>query len=150
MDKAYRYLLLIIATVGFIWLRSGVGKLLQEKFISGMSSTLQKFAGSNPYPWYKQFLENVAIPNSEIFGQLTLWGEILTGLALVLLPLYCIFKPASRTLALLLTGGLIGGMLMNLNYWLAAGYMSPSTESVNLLMLAIEFIGLIYVLRLKT
>jgi uncharacterized membrane protein YphA (DoxX/SURF4 family) len=36
------------------------------------------------FPWYKQFLTDVVVPNSALFGNLVTWGEIMVGACLVL------------------------------------------------------------------
>lgn len=144
MDK---YLLLIILADGLIWLRSSLGKFPPEKFINGLGVVLQKFASNNPYPWYKSFLQNIAIPNSQIFGTFTFYGEILTALSVTLAAVYLLFKPAKKLILILLLAGLLGGMFLNATFWLASGWMSPSTDSLNLLMLAIQTIALVAVFK---
>ena len=142
------YLLYIFVALGLIWLKSSWGKLSGGDFVGSLGSTLTRFASQNPYPWYKDFLTSFAIPNSQVFGQLVLWGELLVALGLILIPLYLIFqKKSSRTAYLLLAVSFFGAVLLSVSFWLAAGWTSPSTESVNLLMLLIEAIGLIYSYR---
>ena len=46
---------------------------------------------------------------------------------------------------LLLAGGLVVGLFLNLNFWLAAGYTSPSTDGLNLLMMIVEALGIFYI-----
>lgn len=143
------YLLLVILANGFIWTRSSYGKLVSGKFVDGLGGTLTKFASNNPYPWYKDFLQNFAIPNSQIFGQLTMWGEVLVALSLAGGALYLMLtKKFNTAVAALLVLGLAGGMFLNGMFWLASGWTSPSSDSVNLLMFVVQLVGLAYVLRL--
>lgn len=144
-----RYLILLILVNGFLWLRSSLGKFPPEKFINNLGGTLQKFASNNPYSWYKEFLQNVAIPNSQTFGFLTFWGEFLVAISLVLGALYLLLNPKGIKLVRpILISGLLGSMFLNLIFWLAAGWTSPSTDSLNLLMLIAGLIGLVYILKL--
>lgn len=144
-------LLLIILANGLIFLKSGLGKATDEKYIGSLSGTLAKFASKNPYPFYKSFLETVAIPNSQIFATLTMLGELFTGATLVLGTMFLLLNKKNKkslvvTIALRL--GLLVGVFLNLTFWLAAGYTSASTDSLNLLMVAIGLIGLVYTSKL--
>ena len=146
--SAYNSLILILLFLGLTWLRSGWGKLTEGKFVDGLGGVLTKFASNNPFPWYKSFLQNVAIPNSKIFAYLTMWGEFLTAITVSLAALYLlVVRRRSRLVLISLGLGLLGGVFLNAIFWLAASYTSPSTDSVNLIMLAIELAGLTFVFR---
>lgn len=147
MDK---YLLLIILANGLIWLRSSYGKFTSGNFVSNLGATLEKFAGKNPYPPFKDFLENVAIPNFGIFARLTLWGELLTALTLTGVSAYILVggKTCKYSGPLLILG-LLTGMFLNAIFWMAAGYTSPSTDSLNILMFVTQGLALAAVLKLK-
>lgn len=146
--KESRYLYLIFASLGFIFLRSSYGKFSGGTFVSTLGDTLTKLASKNPYPWYKDFLLNTAIPNSNMFGVLTMWGELFSGITLVCLSLYLLVqKKSTKLIYMLLCGGFIVGAFLNLIFWLAAGYTSPSTESLNLVMFLVQVIGVFYTLQ---
>lgn len=123
------WLALVRIFFGYIWLQSGIEKLTGGGFVSGMAKTLGYFASKNPYAWQKDFLLNVATPNATLFGNLAMYGEILVGLSLLL----GVFSEI----------GLIGAIAMNLAYLFAAGWTSPSTETVNLAMAGVEFVLLL-------
>ncbi|MDO8498246.1 MAG: hypothetical protein Q7S44_00425 [bacterium] len=142
------YLLAIILAEGLLWFRSSLGKFPPEKFIGNLGGTLTRFADKNPYPWYKDFLQNTAIPNSQVFGFLTFWGEFLVALSLTLGSLYLLLKMGkSGVVKSLLVLGLLGGMFLNMTFWLASGWMSASTDSLNLFMFVVGLISLVYVLK---
>lgn len=141
------YLKLIIALNGFIWLRSSYGKFTAGNFPDNLGKTLGAFASKNPYPFYKDFLNNVAIPNSQLFGSLTLYGEAFAALTLTFLPIYLLFNPASKAIRYLLALGLLTGAFLNLIFYFAAGWTSPSTDSLNLLMFGIQIISLFAILK---
>ncbi len=123
------WLALVRIFFGFLWLQAGIEKLDSGTFVAGMGKTLAAFASKNPYGWEKDFLLNVATPNATLFGALAMYGEILVGLALL-------FGVLSQV-------GVIGGLVMNIAYLFAAGWTSPSTETVNLAMAGVSIILLL-------
>lgn len=148
MKNSNRYLLAIFMVLGFIYLRSSYGKISGGVFVSGLGETLGKMASKNPYPAFKSFLEGVAIPNSTIFGQLTMWGELFAGLTLLIGSLILFFgKNPNRWVRIVLIMGLLVGAFLNGIFWLASGYTSPSTDGLNLVMFAVQVVGIMYLVR---
>lgn len=147
-DGVSKYLYFIFGLIGFVFLKSGYGKVTEGKFVSGLTGTLEKFASQNPYPFYKSFLEGIVIPNSVVFGYLTQYGEIFAGLSLLGMSLILIFnrKPA-QWMYFLLGLGLLVGAFLNLTFWLASGWTSASTETVNFVMFGVQIVGLVYILQ---
>lgn len=145
----YYGFLLILLINGSIFLKSGYGKVSEGKFVGGLSETLTKFAGKNPYPWYKDFLNGFVIPNSQSFGFLIMWGELLSGFAIIS-SIFCLLFRIGRPKIIfsILAFGLIGGFLLSLNFYLAAGWTSPSTDSLNFLMGLIQLIALAETIKL--
>lgn len=142
-----KYLYSIFLVLGFVFLRSSYGKITGGEFVNNLGATLEKFAGKNPYPWFKSFLTDVAIPNSQLFGSLTMWGELLAGLSLFVFSAFLIINPKTNKLVYLgLATGLAGGMFLNGIFWLAAGYTSPSTDGLNLVMFLVEAVGLAFLI----
>ncbi|MBI3485369.1 hypothetical protein HY025_00325 [Candidatus Daviesbacteria bacterium] len=146
MNKVHKYLYLIFLSFGFIFLRSSYGKFKGGTFVSSLPESLTKFASKNPYPFVKEFLNSTAIPSSGFFGILTMWGELMVGLSLFGISVYLLFGGKGiKLLYSLYAAGLIGGMFLNGVFWLAAGWTSPSTESLNLLMFLVQAVGLLFV-----
>ncbi len=144
-----KYLLFVLGVVGFIYLKSSWGKIMGGEFVNNLGGTLGKFASKNPYPWMQNFLQSVAIPNSNIFGLLTMWGEFLSALAILVSVFYLVFSTQkSKLFIFLLLAGSFVGLFLNLIFYFAAGWISPSTESLNLLMFMVELTGLVYGLKL--
>lgn len=142
------YIFCIVLVIGFIFLRSGWGKLTGGKFVGGLEKTLGHFASENPYLPVQAFLKNVAIPNAEVFGNLTMFGELFVGTSLFISVLYLFLKRTMTPIIfLLMVGGLLTAVLLNFTFLLAAGWTSPSTESVNLVMTAVGLILLVYVIK---
>lgn len=145
MRNVEKYFFAIYIVLGFLFLKSSWGKITEGKFVDSLGGTLEKFASKNPYPWYKEFLTSVAIPNSVMFGNLTMWGELLTGLGYFAGGLYLLLsKKPTRLGYLVFSLGCLGGAFLNGVFWLAAGWTSPSTDSVNLVMFLVGVIGLVY------
>ncbi len=143
------YILAIIMFIGLVWTRSSIGKFLEGNFAGTLNETLIRFASKNPYPWFKGFLENFAIPNSQVFGYLTLYGELFTAVTTLVIPFYLLFsKQINKNSLILLLLGLKVGIFLNLIFWLASGWLSPSTYSLNLLMLGVQVILAFYIYKL--
>lgn len=127
-----------------MWLRSSLGKITGGKFADTLGDLLTKMSQNNPYPWFKYFLQNVAIPNSKVFGTLTMWGEFLAALAITLGSAYLLFYKGDQRLGVvILILGLLGGMFLNAIFWLGFGYSNVSTDSLNSLMFLVELVGVI-------
>lgn len=146
MSKEKAFLLIILAC-DWIWLRSSWGKIIGGKFVGGMSQTLTKFASNNPYPWVKSFLENIAMPNSNLFGTLTMWGEALVGVSLLLSSAFLLLGRQRHLARFVLATGLFGGAFLNGVFYLASGWTSASTDGLNLLMFLIQLIAFIAVIK---
>lgn len=143
--------LTIYLVLGGIWLRSSIGKITGGKFADTLGDLLAKMSQANPYPWFKSFLQTVAIPNAKIFGTLTMWGEFLTALAIVLGSAYLLFYKGDQRLGtIVLILGLLVGMFLNAIFYLGFGYSNVSTESLNLLMFLVEAVGAVVLFRYLT
>ncbi|MDR6999491.1 DoxX family protein [Neobacillus niacini] len=87
-----RYVSFILTVIrlylGWEWLNAGLGKISSGKFdASGfLYGALKNMSGEHPavQPWWGSFLNDVAIPNVELFNVMIPWGEFLVGLGLIL------------------------------------------------------------------
>ncbi len=120
------WLALVRIFLGYVWLSAAIEKIEGGTFVAGMGKTLAAFASKNPYGGEQAFLNNVALPNATLFGTLSMYGELLVGLAL-LLGIFSEF-------------GALVGLFMSLNFYFAAGWTSASTETVNLVMAGVQVI----------
>ncbi len=138
-----KHLSVIFLAISYIFLKSGYGKISEGKFVDTLGGLLSKSVGNNPYPMVKNFLLNVAIPNSRIFATLTMWGELLTGLSIGIVTIYLLFnKKSNKLISLILLLGFTVAAFLNVVFWLALGYTSSSTETLNMLMFVIEVVGI--------
>ena len=103
--------------------------VVSERWLSVMPKIVTRQASENPLVFYKQFLEGTVLPNSNLFAQLTAWGETVVGIGL--------------TLGLLTGIASLVGVVLVANYGLATQWMSPGQQGFHLvlffLMLAFFF-----------
>jgi len=115
---------LIRVWLGWQWLEAGLHKIFDPKWMDGgiaLKGYWAKAAGALPnnapaikYGWYQVFIEGLLNGGHYAwFAKLVVFGEILTGIALI---------AGSLTVV-----GLLAGAFMNLNYMLAG---SASTNPV--------------------
>jgi uncharacterized membrane protein YphA (DoxX/SURF4 family) len=138
-------LALVQAVIGFEWLRAGWEKVDNPNFVAGMGKTIGAFASKNPTSWYKDFLTTFAAPNATVLGWLVAYGELLAGIALLVaaalyvlnIQQYPVFGAVTSAVAL---AALVGGAFMSINFWFAAGWLSVSTDGLNLQMFLIQVV----------
>lgn len=140
-------LLLILLCIGVIWLKSSLSKFTNGDFASLLGEVLSKTVDKNPYPLFKQFLTNIVIPNSYLFGSSVMWGELLSGISITAGVILLLKEYRIKWAKLLLIAGLTGGVFLNINFWLGLGNASPASDSLNLLMIMIEMIGVYFVVK---
>ena len=118
-------LFLLRLALSFIWLSAGLSKLFDRQFINNFPNTIGNFAKASHFYFYTDFLNQYVIPNSEVFAQLSVWGEILTGVA------FLIGFP-------MVLGALVG-IFLNLNYFLIA--TQPPSQFLNILMIFSQLVA---------
>lgn len=116
-------LFLLRLAISYIWLQAGLSKLLSKQFISSFHGTLETFAKNTPFHFYSDILNTHVIPNSQIFAQLTIWGEILTGIAFLL------------GFPIILAA--MAGIFMNINYYLVA--TTAPSQFLNIILIFSQF-----------
>jgi uncharacterized membrane protein YphA (DoxX/SURF4 family) len=84
------------------------------RWIHVLPILLGKYAEGNPIAFFKTFLLNTVIPHSELFAQLTAFGEAAVGLGLVL---GCLTTLASAI-----------GLILVLNYFLAVQWQGAAQQ----------------------
>jgi thiosulfate dehydrogenase [quinone] large subunit len=129
------WLALLRILTGLWFLRAGVSKLewnpergimlprATAQWIEALPDQLAGFAATSPFPWYRHFLENVAIPQSTLFAHLTALGEAAIGVALLVG-----FVTATAA---------VFGALLVVNYGLASMGQGPSELGYHLLLFAL-------------
>ena len=102
---------------------------VSARWLEVMPKIVTKQASENPIAFYKHFLEGTVLTNSNLFAQLTAWGETVVGIGL--------------TLGLLTGLASLIGLVLVINYGLATQWMSPGQQGFHLvlvfLMLAFLF-----------
>ncbi|MFC0472435.1 DoxX family protein [Halalkalibacter kiskunsagensis] len=73
--------------LGWSWLTAGWGKVMGDfnagGYLQGSVANPVMNGEVLKYPNYVAFLENVAIPNADVFSVMVAWGEVLVGLGLI-------------------------------------------------------------------
>jgi thiosulfate dehydrogenase [quinone] large subunit len=114
----------IVTVAGFLPIPA-----VSERWLTVMPKIVARQAAENPISFYKQFLEEVVLPNSNLFAQLTAWGETVAGIGL--------------TFGFLTGVASLVGLLLVTSYGLATQWMSPGQQGFHLvlffLMLAFFF-----------
>ncbi|MFI5267798.1 MAG: TQO small subunit DoxD [Chloroflexota bacterium] len=119
---------LLRMVVGGVWLFEAYPQVTSSNayLSSGFAVAVQSMALGNPWRFYRQFLDNVVLTHVAVFSYLTLVGNVLVGLCLLL----GLLTPYSAIIALIL----------NINYGLADGWMERMAYPLNGLLIVCEVI----------
>jgi len=139
------WLFAIQLVFGYEWLFAAWEKLATGGvFVKNMPVTLGRFAEGNPFGWYKTFLLGFATKNATTFGYLVEYGQLLIGIALIVMAFVLLFIGGSKLtqkLALKISAlSYFFGAAMNAVFWLAAAWTSPATRGVNAVMFWVQVI----------
>ncbi|MBP6944652.1 hypothetical protein KBB85_01370 [Patescibacteria group bacterium] len=129
--------------LAYEWLSSGWEKVRGGQFVPNIGKSLARFENGNPHEWYVRSVLGVAKSHPTVFSMLVQWGELLAGVGLLAaLVLYAFSKQqSSKNLArFIAVAALLGGAFMNLNFYFAAGWTSPSTGGLNALMFWVQVV----------
>jgi thiosulfate dehydrogenase [quinone] large subunit len=91
-------LALLRVYLGVIFLIAAIPKVMED-FTPGLTAFLQRRAMEQSHLFYRQFLQEVVLPNAWLFAGLVTWGELLVGVSLIL----GLMTRLSATVALLLS-----------------------------------------------
>lgn len=114
--------------LGYEWIISGLNKLLDATFVSGLPKQLPQGAKDNPYQWHVHFLQRVVSPHTAFFGVLVEWAETLVGVTLLVGALLWLVQPRSRVTTVVAwasCAALVGAALMALNYFFQGATALP-------------------------
>src|SRR3989304_857803 len=90
-ERAF-WIMLVQAVVGYAWLASAVDKVRSASFLPGLPDELAEMSEETKYGWYSRFLEDVAVPNADLFGRLVTWGELLVGISLIIVAAFLVLR----------------------------------------------------------
>ena len=142
MSHPAEWLAVLRIVVGLYFVKSLVTKMsvvmiggvlpipaVSDRWLEVMPKIVTRQASENPIAFYKHFLETTVLANSNLFAQLTAWGETIAGIGL--------------TLGLLTGVASLIGLVLVINYGLATQWMAPGQQGFHLvlffLMLAFFF-----------
>lgn len=114
--------------VGCVWLFEAFPQLsARDSFLGqGFMAMVQQMASGNPWRFYRDFLLGAVIPHAALFAYLTLVANTLIGVCLVL--------------GLLTPYLAFAGLVLNVNYALASGWMTRADYALNGLLIATEIV----------
>lgn len=123
--------------IGAVWLNGALEKFLSPNFPQQFATSLEAggFIAAAP-PWFQTIMRGTVVPNAEVFAQLSRFGELFLGLALIL---GLLTNPAAigsifLSLALLFSAGGVR---------LGSGLGAPEFLNINLLVALISLIVLL-------
>jgi thiosulfate dehydrogenase (quinone) large subunit len=123
--------------VGAVWLNGALEKLLSPSFPQQFALSLEAggFVTASP-SWFQGLMRGFVVPNAELFAQLSRFGELILGLALLL--------------GLLTNPAAIGSIFMSLAIMLSQGLPrfgmglgAPEFLNVNLLLALLSLVILL-------
>jgi thiosulfate dehydrogenase [quinone] large subunit len=121
--------------VGFWFLKAGLSHLawtplpwVSARWAEMMPKIVAGNAKEHPFAFYKAFLENVVLPNSDLFASLSGIGEFLVGVSL--------------TFGILSTLGGLGGLFLTVLYGLMT-IASVNSQGFHLILLTSMIIFLV-------
>src|SRR5262252_4739761 len=93
---------------------------VSQRFVSFQPKRLAEFAAGNPVVWYKDFLENIVLPNAALFAKFQTYGEVAVGIGLILG--FCVGLTA------------LVGLFLTVNYGLATQWMSFGQQGFHVML----------------
>lgn len=114
----------VSVVLGYVWLMSGINKLLNGRFVADFAKNADEFLSPDAYGWYQYLLNNFILPHNIIFANMIMWGEVLLGAALIGGGA-AIWFYHKRWLHLLLAWASLGSLLLILNIALSQGGLLP-------------------------
>ena len=119
------WLALVRVWLGVIWAWQALEKFWTGEF-RDLSPKLQRMAATNPHPWYADFLKRSVLPRARWISPAVAAGELAVGLGLMT--------------GIFAGGAAAAGIILNANYYLAAGQNLPCNRPLNFLMIGIQAI----------
>ena len=135
IQHAERGVALMRIVVGFWFLKAGFSHLaftplpwVGPRWAEIMPKIVAGNAKEHPFAFYKAFLEDVVIPNSDLFASLSGIGEFLVGVSL--------------TFGILSGLGALGGLILTIMYGLMT-IASVNSQGFHLILLAAMIVFLV-------
>jgi uncharacterized membrane protein YphA (DoxX/SURF4 family) len=123
-------ILIVQLIIGYQWLLSGIAKIAEGNFASGLANDLTE-ASAGTAGWYAAFLNSSIIPNATAFGYIIEYAEVLGGLALIAGALVLVFAWSRSSyglrtaIVILMIAASVGGIFMAVNFHIASGSNHP-------------------------
>jgi len=124
----HKWLGMVAASVGYLWLISGLDKLLSGQFISGFAAFLRSEILNLGGNFYAGFLADVVLPNASLFAYIIQYSEIGIGATLLIAGIWYTFA-YKKFLAWILFIASIASFVMILNITLSLKQTLPWIDS---------------------
>jgi len=129
--------------IGYVWWHAGWEKISSGDFVATLPATVSAFAAGNPFGFMTNVLTNQAIRYADLIGFLVQYSQYLIGVILIAVTYTWLVARVEETrrASLYLACVALGmGAIMNALFYFAAGHLSPSTASLNVLMFWVELV----------
>ena len=123
------WLSIIRITIGALWIKSGVQKVMDGEFTEKIEGTIAYLLSGDVPGWFLTLFETYITPNAATWAQIVQWGEIVIGALLII--------------GLFVNLAALGGVFLNSTFFFLASWSSPSTWSLNLLLIIIQMVILL-------
>lgn len=141
LRRTYGALAGIHLTLAYEWGKGGFSKWWGGTFVDGLEKTLTSFASKNPHTWYVDAVLLVAKAHAETFGWLVIIAEMAIATGLVLALLFAMFGKEGWMRSVAMGAAIVSllvGMFLNVQFYFAAGWMSPSTHGLNVVLFWVQ------------
>ncbi len=142
-----RWINAITLVLGYLWLVSGLDKILSEEFTSGFANYVRlQIADAPILPWYKNLLESFVLPNGILMAQIIQYAELVIGIVLILASIWN-FIWHSRMIHHALAWSNVVSFILILNIILFLGISIPIVDAEEVFE---EGVGLDYMVLLMS
>ena len=127
-------LLGVQVVLAYEWWSFGWAYVSDPGFINGTPVIIGSFASRNPFPAYREFLLGPALRNAQQFGYAVEWSQVAVSLALAgsAVAMLLVRREQHLRAALIVAiCALAVGMLMNANFYVAAGWTGVIVRTIN-------------------
>jgi uncharacterized membrane protein YphA (DoxX/SURF4 family) len=135
------WLLVLQLILTYLWLVSGINKLLDSHFGAELVPLLRASTQGNPYGWYAGFLRVIVLPHHAFFAVAVQVMELGIGAVLLLGAALWIIRPSGRLVvlgALATIAALLGSIGLSVNYFFQAATAIPWINPGNALAPSVD------------
>ncbi len=126
-----RWMAAISLTLGYVWIISGINKILNKDFVAGFGDfTKGSLGGTGIWEPYRGVINQLIIPHATLFAYIVQYSELGIGILLILAAIRHFFS-YSRAVSILLSFCNLVGFFLMLNIILSSGMKLPWINPLN-------------------